>query len=69
MGTGKRMVSSEKNHTNMKRWTLNVEEDPDTGDGILTFPSDLLQEAGWKEGDTLVWTDQGDGSWTLSKSK
>jgi hypothetical protein len=48
-------------------WTLTVEEDPETGDAILTFPPDLLEKAGWKEGDTLNWIDQKDGSWQLKK--
>ncbi len=52
----------------MKSWTLNVEEaDDGSGDAILTFPPDLLEQAGWKEGDTLEWTDRGDGSWSLEK--
>ena len=51
----------------MKKWLLEIEEDPTTGDGILTFPQDLLEEAGWKEGDTLEWIDRGDGSWQLQK--
>lgn len=51
----------------MKSWTLTIEEDPETGDGILTFPPDLLEEANWKEGDTLEWIDRGDGSWQLQK--
>jgi len=51
----------------MNKWTLTVEEDPVTGDGILNFPPDLLEEAGWKEGDTLTWKDNNDGSWSLSK--
>jgi len=52
---------------NMKQWTLSVEEDPETGDGILTFPPDLLLEAGWKEGDNIMWVDNHDGSWSLIK--
>jgi len=48
-------------------WTLTVEEDLETGDAILQFPPDLLEQAGWKEGDTLEWTDRGDGSWSLEK--
>jgi hypothetical protein len=48
-------------------WTLTVEEDPETGDAILQFPPDLLEATGWKEGDTLEWTDRGDGSWSLKK--
>ncbi len=51
----------------MKQWTLNIEEDPNTGDAILTFPPDLLEEAGWKEGDTLEWVDLENGAWQLKK--
>lgn len=52
---------------NRKRWTLTVEEDPETGDGVLTFPPDLLETAGWQEGDRIRWIDNHDGSWTLEK--
>ena len=48
-------------------WTLEVKEDPVTGDCMLEFPPELLEQAGWQEGDTLTWTDRGDGSWELSK--
>ena len=52
----------------LKSWTLNVEEANDgSGDAILNFPPDLLEQAGWKEGDTLNWIDQKDGSWLLKK--
>jgi len=52
----------------LKSWTLNVEEaNDDSGDAILTFPPDLLEQTGWKEGDTLNWIDQKDGSWLLKK--
>ena len=52
----------------LKSWTLNVEEANDgSGDAILNFPPDLLEQAGWKEGDTLNWVDQKDGSWLLKK--
>lgn len=49
------------------RWTVIVEEDPATGDAILQFPPDLLEQAGWQDGDTIEWKDQGDGSWSLTK--
>jgi hypothetical protein len=55
------------NNTTKTSWTLTVEEDPETGDGILTFPEDLLEQTGWREGDTLIWKDRGDGSWSLEK--
>ncbi len=51
----------------MKTWTLQIEEDPNSDDAILTFPPDLLEAAGWKEGDTIEWIDQGNGTWQLLK--
>jgi hypothetical protein len=52
---------------NSLTWTLTVEEDPKTGESILQFPPDLLENTGWKEGDVLEWNDNGDGSWSLAK--
>lgn len=49
-----------------KRWTLTVQEHED-GSQFIEFPEEVLKEAGWKEGDTLKWTDLGDGSWSLKK--
>lgn len=48
-------------------WTVTVEEDPETGELILPLPQDMLDMQGWKEGDTLEWQDNGDGSWELIK--
>jgi len=31
--------------------------------------SNLFEKAGFKEGDTLNWSDNGDGSWSLTKIK
>jgi len=50
-----------------KQWTLTPEEDPETGDLILTFPPDFLAETGWQTGDVLDWQDNKDGSFTLVK--
>ena len=50
-------------------WTITVEEDKETGDLVIPFPEDLLVEAGWNIGDKIYWTDNKDGSWTLSKNK
>ena len=52
-----------------KSWLLEIEEDPDTGDALLTFPEDLLEAAGWQEGDVLVWQDLGNGAWGLTKKE
>lgn len=51
------------------KWTLTVEEDEFTGDAILKFPEDLMEAAGWQEGDVLKWTDLGNGSWQLTKKE
>jgi hypothetical protein len=48
-------------------WTLEVQEDPESGDCILQFPPEMLEQVGWKEGDTLVWEQMSDGAWSLSK--
>ena len=51
----------------MTRWTVTLEEDPDTGDLIMPIPQEVLDLQGWNEGDLLEWTDQGNGSWQLTK--
>lgn len=49
-----------------KRYTVEVIEGED-GEAILPLPEELLQEAGWEEGDELDWKDNKDGTYTLSK--
>ena len=51
-----------------KSWTLEVQESP-TGDQFIEFPPEALEEVGWKEGDQIEWSDNGDGSWTLTKKE
>lgn len=50
-----------------KSWTITVEEDPETGELLLPLPAEFLLMKGWVEGDVLEWTDNGDGSWSLTK--
>lgn len=51
-----------------KKFTRTLIQDPDDPESvILDLGWPLCQEMGWQEGDTLQWTDNGDGSWTLSK--
>lgn len=50
-----------------KSWTLEVKEDPESGDMIIEFSDEILEAAGWTFGDVIIWTDNGNGSWTLSK--
>ena len=53
----------------MTRWTVTLEEDPDTGDLIMPIPQEVLDLQGWGEGDTLEWIDNKDGSWSIQKVK
>jgi hypothetical protein len=50
-------------------WTVNIDEDPNTGDLILPLPEELLKLQGWVEGDTLEWIDNKDGTWCIQKAK
>jgi len=52
----------------MTIYTVQIEEDPDTGELILPFPPELIAELGWVEGDTLVWTINEDNTVTIKKS-
>ena len=50
-----------------QKWTLNVENDPETGELILNFPDELLESLGWQEGDVLDWNINDDGTVTMIK--
>jgi hypothetical protein len=49
------------------KWKLPVEVDGLTGECYVNFPDDLLEAANLKEGDTVEWVDNNDGSFTLRK--
>lgn len=49
------------------KWQLPVNVDGLTGDCYVNFPEDLLEAANLKEGDTVEWVDNGDGSYYLKK--
>jgi len=54
--------------TTATSWTVTLEEAEDgSGDLVMPLPQDFLDQQGWREGDTLDWKDNEDGSWTLSK--
>lgn len=48
-------------------YTLPVVKDPETGDLILEFPDEMMEQVGWKTGDTVEWIDNKNGSWTIRK--
>ena len=55
-------TSAKKGKVN--KWILPVDDDYN-----ITFPEDLLEQTGWKEGDVLEWIDQGDGSFKMVKKE
>jgi hypothetical protein len=48
--------------------TVILEED-DEGNLVLPLSDDMLEELGWEIGDTIDWTDNKDGSWSMTKKK
>jgi hypothetical protein len=51
----------------MTRWTITLEEaDDGSGDLVMPLPQDLLDGAGWKEGDTIEWINN-NGTWSMKK--
>lgn len=53
----------------MSSWTIKLIEDPKTGDLILPLTSDILNQVGWDEGDTLLWEELPSGSWSIKKKE
>jgi len=45
-----------------------IKED-EHGEFYLELPAELLEYAGWAIGDTIVWKDNKDGTWTLTKKE
>jgi hypothetical protein len=44
--------------------------DPDhPGELLIDLGEELTNYLGWKPGDAIQWTDNGNGTWSLSKSK
>ena len=44
-----------------------VKLEQDGEDLILPLSDDLMKQVGWKVGDTVRWTDNKDGTWSLHK--
>jgi len=46
-----------------------LKEDPEfPGEFMLDLGNDLVDQLGWQIGDTVTWTDNQDGTWTLTKT-
>jgi len=49
-------------------WTVTVEEDSD-GELCIVFPPESIKGLGWQEGDSIEWSDIGNGTWSLKKKE
>lgn len=57
--------ASKNKKDKVKKWVLPVEELGEMQ--FITFPDDLLEAANIKEGDSIEWVDNEDGSYILKK--
>jgi len=48
---------------------VSVQYDKDTDEYYIDLPEEVLKETGFKPGDTIVWTDNKNGSFSLAKKK
>lgn len=53
----------------MKSYTIPITEDPITKDLVIEFPDSLMEQVGWRPGDTVKWEIQDDGTCLLFKVK
>jgi len=51
----------------INRWVIEVEQD--TEGMFITLPEEFLNTYNWQPGDTICWTDKGNGSWQLTNTK
>jgi bifunctional DNA-binding transcriptional regulator/antitoxin component of YhaV-PrlF toxin-antitoxin module len=51
----------------MSEYTVQVIEED--GELVLPLPKALLVELGWRPGDTLKWTDNEDGTFTIVRAE
>lgn len=51
----------------MTKGIATVEYDPDSDEYVLQFTDGVIESLGWQPGDNLVWTENSNGSFTISK--
>lgn len=52
--------------SNKQLKTIELIED-ESGELILPLDDEIFADLDWNVGDTVKWTDNGDGSWTITK--
>lgn len=53
---------------NHQKWVLTVQENGKTKELFVEFPPEALSQVGWDEGDTLIWEELPEGSWSITKN-
>ena len=62
-------MNNSANNTTDCSWITYIEDaDDGSGDGILTFPPELIEKMGWKEGTTLHLEVAEKGTLIITKS-
>jgi hypothetical protein len=51
------------------KYTLEVQKDEESGELFFEFPDALMNQMGWDVGDTLIWEELPNSSWSLSLKK
>jgi hypothetical protein len=49
------------------QWVIQVKENQETKELYLDLPSDVLNQVGWDDGDTIIWEELDGGNWSLTK--
>jgi hypothetical protein len=55
--------------TGTNTWTIEVQENSKTKELFLEFPPDVIDQVGWDTGDTLLWEELPNGSWSITKKQ
>lgn len=54
---------------NDNNWIITVQENNKTKELYLELPPDAINQAGWDEGDTIMWEELDSGAWQLTKKE
>ena len=55
------------NNSLQKSWIVDVQED--TEGHFIQFTEEMLEQTGWKIGDTLEWIDNKNGTWSIKRKE
>ena len=55
--------------TGENSWVVEVQQDGKTKELFIEFPPDAINQVGWDEGDTLIWEELDNGSFSIRKKE